>query len=97
MTNKISNYLALIVVIVSASNILFLSIHTEIIFAKFQRGSRVGGHPAGGIKTLGQSRAERGREKKKSKTILFLWERYSYASQYIMNFEKMSRGFFKHL
>ena len=34
MTNKISNYLALIVVIVSASNILFLSIHTEIIFAK---------------------------------------------------------------
>ena len=34
MTNKISNYLALIIVIVSASNILFLSIHTEIIFAK---------------------------------------------------------------
>ena len=34
MIYKISNYLALIVVIVFASNILFLSTHTEIVFAK---------------------------------------------------------------
>ena len=65
-----------------------------MIFAKFQRrGSRVDGRPAGGMKTLGQSGAERGREKKKSRSILIFMGAIFVVTQYIMNFEKMSRGF----